>query len=600
MSVGAPKRRQNLAPGTELKDGTYIVGPVLGAGGFSITYSGKEKRLGTPVAIKEFFPKGCYREDGKIVPGGKWDKENFLDTRESFLEEGKTMERFERSGIVKVYSAFEGNDTAYIVMEYLSGKTFSRLVQERGLLPEALALKFISQLARTLDGIHLAGLIHGDIKPDNIMLTEDQRVILLDFGAARSYLSSDEEATVFLTPGYAPPEQYRGDYLLDPATDVYAVGATMYNLLGGKRPAAAPDRVRGEKLESLKARNSKISVRTSNAVMKALHLHPEKRPPSIRAFLGDLIGPGEADIVLASQVFTQIQPRQVGTLSGHEGWVICLDFHPEGDLLASGDKEGKVWLWSVENQEALGVLDLGDQVAGLEISPDGKLIACGTQAGALVLIDLATGQMVAELKKDPPPVQCLTFTTDGQRLVAGFTDGSIQVYEPPGKVVSTLKGHQSPVNEVRCSPGGRLMASVSNDKTARLWDLKTGRAVRVFAGHTRVVQSVAFSPDGRVLATGSSDFTVRLWDVRKGEELRKLKGHEAMVWNVMFTPDRSYLLSSASDKTVRVWRLDSAREVSRMEGHTSWVRALGYCPSRNLIASGGGDHDIRLWKVDWA
>ncbi|MCA9791620.1 MAG: serine/threonine protein kinase [Candidatus Eremiobacteraeota bacterium] len=601
MNVGAAKGRQSLPPGTELKDGTYIVGPVLGAGGFSITYSGKEKRLGTPVAIKEFFPKGCTRDQGVIIPGGKWNAANFMDTREAFLEEGKTMERFERPGIVKVYAAFEAHGTAYIVMEYLQGKTFSTLIQERGLVPEALAMKFISQLARTLDGIHLAGLLHGDIKPDNIMLTEDQRVILLDFGAARSYLSvKEEEETVFLTPGYAPPEQYQRDYPIDPATDVYAVAATLYNLLGGKRPPAAPARLKGETLPALNSLNSSVSARTAKAIRHGLSLHPERRPPTIRAFLGELIGPSEADLVLASQVFTQIQPRQVAVLEGHEGWVIALDFHHEGNLLASGDKEGKVWLWSLDRGEALGVLDLGSSITGLEISPDGKLIAVGTMAGGLVLIDLATGHTVATLKKDPPPVQCLCFTTDGTRLVPGFTDGTINVYEPPGRIVNTLTGHQSPVNDVKCSPGGRLMASVSNDKTARLWDLKSGRAVRVFAGHTRVVQACAFSPDGRVLATGASDFTIRLWDVRKGEELRKLKGHEAMVWNVMFTPDRSYLLSSAGDKTVRVWRLDSAREVARMEGHTSWVRALDYAPSRNLVASGGGDGQIRLWEVDWS
>src|SRR5690606_5734182 len=116
-----------------------------GQGGFSITYSGHERRLGAPVAIKEFFPSGCTREDGIIMPGGRWNLPGFQRAMEAFLHEGRTMARFERPGIVKVYSAFEENATAYIVMEFLQGESLSSLVRTRGVVPEPVALEFLAR-----------------------------------------------------------------------------------------------------------------------------------------------------------------------------------------------------------------------------------------------------------------------------------------------------------------------------------------------------------------------------------------------------------------------------------------------------------------------
>lgn len=591
--------REPLPAGTELCGGAYVIERLLGAGGFSLTYAGVETRLKTPVAIKEFFPSGCSRIENHLMPGGSWRLDTLAESQEAFLEEGRTMERFERPGIVKVYAAFEEHGTAYIVMELLRGSSFQRLIQERGVVPEHLALGFIASLGATLDGIHLAGLLHGDIKPENIVLTDDERVILLDFGAARSYLSygSDRGDSVTLTPGYAPPEQYRADEAIDPSTDVYALAATLYHLLTGRRPPTAPDRLKGKQVPSVKRLVPTVSASTEHAIREGLKLGQATRPSSIRAFLGLLLGPAEADKILASHASDIKVHREHQLLEGPDGWILCLAFAANGTRLASGDQDGKLWLWSVAERKPLGVLNLGGPVTDLAVSSDQKVMACATQTGDVTLIDLESGREVGRLKQGPPPVGAIAFTSDDRRLISCQTDGSCVIYEPPGKMVSRLKGHQSPVNSVCCSPGGRLAATGSNDRTARLWDLKSGRAIRVLAGHTRVVQCVSFSPDGRLVATGSTDFTIRLWDVREGKEVRKFKGHEAMVWKVLFLPGGDRLLSCSGDKTVRIWSLDTAREVERFEGHESWVRGMDYCPTSGMIASGGGDNTIRLWKT---
>lgn len=591
--------REPLAAGTELSQGAYVIESLLGAGGFSLTYKGIETRLKTPVAIKEFFPKGCTRQESHITPGGSWRLDTLQESMDAFLDEGRTMERFERPGIVKVYSVFQANGTAYIVMELLRGSSFQKLIQERGVVPEHLALGFISDLGCTLDGIHLAGLLHGDIKPENIVLTEDDRVILLDFGAARSYLShgSDRGDSVTLTPGYAPPEQYRADEPIDPSTDVYALAATLYHLLTGHRPPTASDRIKGKQVPSVKSFVPTVSASTENAIREGLKLGQATRPSSIRAFLGLLLSPGEADKVLALNTGDIKIHREHAVLSGPTGWVLSVAFTPDGTRLATGDQDGKVWLWSVQDRKPLGVLSLTGPVTDVKVSSDGKVLACATQTGDVILFDLGTGREVGRLKTGPPPVGAIGFTSDNRRLISCQTDGSCIIYEPPGKMVSRLTGHSSPVNSVCCSPGGRLAATASNDRTARLWDLKSGRAIRVLAGHTRVVQCVRFSPDGRLVATGSTDFTIRLWDVREGKEVRKLKGHEAMVWEVIFLPGGDRILSSSGDKTVRIWSLDTAREVERFEGHESWVRGLDYNSAAGLVATGGGDNTIRLWEM---
>ncbi|MBV9469727.1 MAG: protein kinase, partial [Abitibacteriaceae bacterium] len=168
LSDGASLAPLSLAAGTGLQGGAYLIQHVLGQGGFGITYLGHDVRLRRPVAIKEFFPTGCLRQNERVQPSRTIAPTQYETIKHRFLEEARTLAQFHHPGIVDVYTCFEENDTAYMVMEFLHGKTLLHLLEERSEhLNEAEAVGYIEKVAEALQVVHQAGLLHRDLKPDN-------------------------------------------------------------------------------------------------------------------------------------------------------------------------------------------------------------------------------------------------------------------------------------------------------------------------------------------------------------------------------------------------------------------------------------------------
>ena len=246
LTAGTYTPNQNhLPPGTILND-RYLVGRVLGEGGFGITYIGCDLRLEMKVAIKEYFPVDKAQRISEVsleisVPSTH-AQQSFRSGKERFLEEARVMARMDKQPeIVGVRDFFECHNTAYIVMEYVEGTTFKQLVAQRGGgIPARELLPMVKPLFGALSNLHALGLIHRDISPDNLML-EQGRVRLIDFGCARQPEKGEATMTIVLKHGYAPIEQYtnRGQ---GPWTDVYALSATLYYCLVGQTPPQAMDR----------------------------------------------------------------------------------------------------------------------------------------------------------------------------------------------------------------------------------------------------------------------------------------------------------------------------------------------------------------------
>src|SRR3954471_8824850 len=278
-----------LPAGTSLQGGMYTVGRVLGQGGFGITYLGGDIRARRPVAIKEFFPYGSNRRGVTVHPFGGLSGADYQNTRTKFLDEARILARFDHPAIVDVYGTFEENNTAYMVMELLRGRTLGQLVEERGPLPEAEAIGYIRRVGEALIVVHEASLLHRDLKPDNIMLTGDGEVVLIDFGTARAFAAGKTgRMTTMVTPGYAPLEQYGQSVRFGPFTDVYALAATLYHVLTGQMPAPATDRASGVELVPPRTSNSSVSQITSDAILWAMSMRVDQRPQTVREFLDGL------------------------------------------------------------------------------------------------------------------------------------------------------------------------------------------------------------------------------------------------------------------------------------------------------------------------
>jgi Holliday junction DNA helicase RuvB subunit len=271
-----------LPVGTTLSGGRYTVGRVLGQGGFGITYQGSDTQLRRVVAIKELFPDGSSRRNAHVIAPGSLGLHGFAAARAGFLSEARTLAQFDHPGIVRVWDAFEENGTAYLVMEKLVGETLGTRLDRDERLPAAETERIALILAEALEVIHSAGLLHRDLKPDNIFISTDGRAVLIDFGSAREFVTARTvRHTRLLTPGYAPLEQYAEQARFGPYTDIYALGATLYHALMGNPPPAVTDRMLGVPLEPLPLT---VPPGLRQGINQALELHIEKRPQSVRDF----------------------------------------------------------------------------------------------------------------------------------------------------------------------------------------------------------------------------------------------------------------------------------------------------------------------------
>jgi serine/threonine protein kinase len=286
--------KNTLPVHTKLQADHFVIDEVLSQGGFGITYGATDTRLNRAVAIKEFFPHGCVRQGLLVHPSGSEPVASFDKAKAKFIEEARALAQFHHPNIVQVHTFFLENNTAYMVMEYLRGRTLGQLVNEQGKIEEANAVAYITTVGQALAEVHKANLVHRDVKPDNIMVCENGRTVLIDFGLTKQEVANmygtrpltGSSATG--TDGYAPIEQYSRSSLATPSTDIYALGATLYFVLTGRVPPAVTERVAGTLVPPIQHFNSEVGRATTDAVMWAMEMQATHRPQTSTAFLAKL------------------------------------------------------------------------------------------------------------------------------------------------------------------------------------------------------------------------------------------------------------------------------------------------------------------------
>lgn len=276
-----------LPTGTVI-NGRYMIGEVLGIGGFAVTYKAYDKKLEQIIAIKEFFPAGfANRAPGteKVI---KLNEEEFSKSKAAFLEEAKNTAKFFGSrNIVNVFDCFEANGTAYLVMEFLDGINLKNFVaQNGGKLDSETSVEIICNILEGLREIHKSGLTHRDLSLDNIMLTVDGRTVIIDLGAAKyNELQKANSDNIVVKMGYAPPEQYQRNAKQGAFTDTYAVGAMLYKMLVGVLPDESLDRQEKDTLALPTQLDGQIPAYLDNICLRALALQSSLRFQSAEQFL---------------------------------------------------------------------------------------------------------------------------------------------------------------------------------------------------------------------------------------------------------------------------------------------------------------------------
>ncbi len=288
-----PKEAYHITPGSLLA-GRYIIGRVLGFGGFGITYIGYDQVLQNKVAIKEYMPGefSTRMPNQQMVTVYSGDRaEQFREGMLKIIDEARRLAQFQdEPNIVHIYDCFEANNTAYIVMEYLDGESVKELLARQGRIPLDQALDIVLKVISAMKKVHEIGIIHRDIAPDNIYILKDGNVKILDFGAARYATTKHSKSlSVIIKPGYAPEEQYRSRGDQGPWTDVYALAATFYKMITGVTPEDAMERSVKDQLKKPSKLGISIPKGMETAIMNGLNVRIEDRTQSMEEFEKELL-----------------------------------------------------------------------------------------------------------------------------------------------------------------------------------------------------------------------------------------------------------------------------------------------------------------------
>ena len=299
----------SLPPFTVLNN-RYVIGRVLGKGGFGITYIAKDMKTNALRAVKEYMPaEYSSRPTGsKSIAPHEDDKARYVFNhgKEKFIDEARTLSTLiDNPNVVTIVDFFSENNTAYLVMEYLDGQNLREMARANGgrIDPE-LAKRIFVIAASALIPIHGRNILHRDLSPENIIVTNDGNIKLIDFGAARDFVSAQNNGlSVLLKIGFAPPEQYSRSGKQGPYTDVYALCATFYTLVSGRKLVDALFIARGEKQPTLFELGCPVTKKTSDVIARGMHIDYTQRYQSFMQLLNDI------DISLAPQVQAPPPPQ---------------------------------------------------------------------------------------------------------------------------------------------------------------------------------------------------------------------------------------------------------------------------------------------------
>ena len=268
-----------LQQGSLLKNGTYQIQSLLGKGVLAIVYKGIYSPNGAEIAIKEMWPSQARRQGKSVIWSSKILPEDKQDQITRFFIEANYQKQCEHPNIAQAYDWFEENNTAYMILQFIAGKSLFRILKSEGILSESRVRKYFIQVAEALKVIHRNNLQHRDIKPENILIDGKDNPILIDFTATREFITGQtKKMTIIFTPGYAPIEQYTSESKRYAATDFYACCASMYELLTGQRPVESIERtVTPDPLIPPRKLNPNISPSMEKIILTGMKMNIQDR-----------------------------------------------------------------------------------------------------------------------------------------------------------------------------------------------------------------------------------------------------------------------------------------------------------------------------------
>lgn len=587
----------------------YEIQSVLGIGGFGITYLARDARLGSLVALKEYFPHAYAQRDSTntIRPnngGDTGDAENYRWGLQEFLKEARALAQFKHTNIVRVLRFLEANGTAYMAMEYEEGESLSGfLARHGGFLSEPLLLNVFLPVLNGLQAVHDAGLLHLDIKPDNIYLRRNGVPMLIDFGSTRQRSTANRSQKVALTPGYAALEQYPGHGDLGPGADVYSMGATLYRCITGQEPMGVRERENGHKklhmdplVPATRFERPLYSRHIRECVDAALQLKSEDRPPSAFALQNGLMGKsmnaGNTHLKSNASIFSSGKGF-IGLFTGEE--VKRRRIIPRGPLeklLVFSVLMAVLLLVFIRGMQATGHLVEGEEFDYLD-----RFLSAAVVSGKQTQRYLE--ENVLGVKRPPDyiaPPSALQSVARAAPAPKPADEKPVPVYETGKSLVSTIT-LTAPAVSLAFLQGGAMLAVALGDGSIQLRNAASGALARTYVAALGVPGAVAASPDGRRLAFSAENHTIQIWDIEKNTFLGELPGHLDAIIALVFSPDGKRLASASRDQTAVLWDVDSTQMLLDLSKPANEPLALAFAPGDNTLAVSDAAGGIRYWEL---
>ncbi len=602
----------------------YDVQGPLGAGGMGDVFKARHRLMQRDVALKVINSKRMHRAAAV----------------ERFQREVRAAAQFSHPNIVTAFDAEQAGSTHFLVMEFIEGTSLDRLVAEKGPLAVDRACDYIGQAALGLQHAYEHGMVHRDIKPQNLMLTPKGQVKILDFGLAR-FLSESEPLIqplapvtlsgdvtgeeLFIAPVSAEPMQH--DPALTcaetPTPDAMDEGKenlcllesdeeplTRLGAIMGSPDYVAPEQILDSHTADIRADIYSLGCTLyfllagqppfAGSVRDKLRAHQSEQPRPITGLRADAPAGLVAilDRMLAKDPAQRYQtPAEVAyALLRFTRCPICKRRHGIAAIVAIVLLVSSFFvLWKTE--WAAGLLRLQSK-SGVVIQSDSAQSLTSDMDGTLCIWGHVAGE----------GVWGVAFSPDGRRALSCGDDGYVRQWDvTTGKELwaSPCQLHGSALRDVAVSPDGRNALVAVFDSTVRVLDMQTGKELRRFEGHKAKVHGVTFSSDGKLAlsASGTSfpyreqDNSIRLWEVATGKEIRIFQGHQGWVRTAVFSPDDRLVLSASLDRTVRLWDAQTGEEVRRFHGHSEGVLGAVFSPDGRQALSTSWDKTIRLWEV---
>lgn len=589
----------------------------IGGGAMGAVWAAEEIGLGRHVAVKVMSP-GYANDDA---------------SKRRFRKEAQAAARIRNPYIATIFGHGVTDDgQPFITMELLDGETLRKRIARLGPLPIDEVARLFGQMAKGLAAAHKLGVVHRDIKPDNLFVIDDEGepfVKVLDFGIAKQLDATSEltsTGAIMGTPAYMSPEQYSDTKRVDHRTDLWALGIVAYEALTGKTPftgsslpSMALSIAKGE-FEPPSTRRPELPRTMDGWMARALSLDANARFPSAMEMaeaLSIALKPPSGQAAASSRPPTanpalayaetepsppekpQMPPPSRPTPAKPGGFPRAAARGPIKATVpgvVQGSEEPQI---DITEDQARGVLSLSiEGTFGRTIAFDkrGESLFIGFATGEIVKFDLQTKRAKWSSRLLARPI---CFDTDAGQLAVGSVDGRIRLFDSSsGLVQNTLDIDAASVRAMALDADARTLAAATGGPQVLFWRVSTGECLHVASEHTDVVRALAFDGRNRLWASGARD--TRIWDAsfRRVQVLGGSNG--SAVRCLAFAADGSYLAAGYSSGALSLWTTRRWEVAKLLTGHTKRINSLAFVPGAGIagaLVTGSEDGTLRVWGV---